>query len=933
MKDIQQLIKRDNQEGKYKDIFPQTYIEAISDKQTGVGLDQILNSFNMYFLSYQGNAQSTRLQVIDKLRRQGLWITYVTFDNKVIIEWYNSTDLSNTAWANSSNWMQGNNMLVGDITISSNGTWVINGEDTGIPARGEQGITPILRVGSNNHLQASYTNGSSWVDVSTNPVYTQFRINNNKLEQSVDLGQTWTVVSDYIASWFRFTGTTGSSQADNVGKIQISRDNGVTWSDLSGEFTNSLYIKGYVSTIATLPSSAVQGDIYGVGPTYDPSDTEQTNPIYQLYVKDSTGWVNNGRFTSISAGVVQEKGTSTTEVMSQDAVTRELTELESVAGNEVEVATATNETISITYQCRVNELIKVGTPLSIKVVDTNNCIAEARLRIWDLNDNQSWMGIPSINEWVTIIPTQDIKAYSVYAASTTGNVGDISILKRGNFYAIAEEVSQHDDALKDIIDFTGIANFPIEINVGKYYTLNEHNEVILIDHKDYVYSESLVERGLYNIFAWARSGASVIVQGVSGKIYYAFSGYDESTNWSVYLPESTGKIYISSHKNATPKLGRVLRNDLINQIQSARATDVIDESSFTRGGYFGGQTTTIQPGNGWYIERVPIKGYKSIDVIFESVSTASWRESMITDADGKVTQWGYEMNANALHFDVNFGDEYLYVSTSMPTICVLLNKAKSESTFVNPLEGLKDRPNFHISIFNKITCIGDSLTQGVFNTTGNDIVDTRYSYPTFLEKQTGVETKNLGIGSTCASRADLNHSWFDVANSYGYFKEENIGDCCIVALGTNDISRFGEFTGDVSTDIGNTIESCANTSVGGYAAIVLKMKELQPKMKFFFVTISNNRNQVSERTPANEKIRQLAEYFGAYVIDLERWAENTITEQAAFTYKYKNGSHNNALGYNLRAKQYAVAMSYLIEHNWKDFLDVQFIGSDYQYEG
>jgi hypothetical protein len=39
MKDIQQLIKRDNQEGKYKDIFPQTYIEAISDKQTGVGLD------------------------------------------------------------------------------------------------------------------------------------------------------------------------------------------------------------------------------------------------------------------------------------------------------------------------------------------------------------------------------------------------------------------------------------------------------------------------------------------------------------------------------------------------------------------------------------------------------------------------------------------------------------------------------------------------------------------------------------------------------------------------------------------------------------------------------------------------------------------------------------------------------------------------------
>lgn len=318
MKDIQQLIKRDNQEGKYKDIFPQTCIEAISDKQTGVGLDQILNSFNMYFLNYLGDASITRLQVIDKLRRQGLWITYVTFDNKVIIEWYNSTDLSNTAWANSSNWMQGNNMLVGDITISSNGTWVVNGVDTGVKATGDRGITPVLRI-YNNKLQVSYNEGGSYVDINDTPVYTQFRVNNNHLEQSVDLGQTWTVVSDSIAAWFKWVVT-----GNNLGKIQISRDNQQTWQDLSSEFVNNLYIKGYVATVSDLPSSATQGDIYGVGPTYDPSDTEHTNPIYQLYVKDSTGWVNNGRFTSISAGVVQELGNSETAVMSQAGVTSAL---------------------------------------------------------------------------------------------------------------------------------------------------------------------------------------------------------------------------------------------------------------------------------------------------------------------------------------------------------------------------------------------------------------------------------------------------------------------------------------------------------------------------------------------------------------------------------------------------------------------------------
>lgn len=228
MKDIQQLIKRDNQEGKYKDIFPQTYIEAISDRQTGVGLDEILNSFNMYFLNYLGDASVTRLQVIDKLRRQGLWITYVTFDNKVIIEWYNSTDLSNTAWANSSNWMQGNNMLVGDITISSNGTWVINGEDTGIPARGEQGITPILRVSEDNRLEVSYNEGNTWNGFRDIPVFIRYRVHNNKLQESVDFGKTWEDVSDYIGAWFRWNKT---SEID--GTLQISRDEKKTWEDIS----------------------------------------------------------------------------------------------------------------------------------------------------------------------------------------------------------------------------------------------------------------------------------------------------------------------------------------------------------------------------------------------------------------------------------------------------------------------------------------------------------------------------------------------------------------------------------------------------------------------------------------------------------------------------------------------------------------------------
>lgn len=315
MKDIQQLIKKDSQQGRYENIFPKTFLDAVIDKGSGLSLTEILSSFNMYFLSYDGSRESTRLQVPMSIRKQGLWVTYVMYDGATIVEYFDTDLIDDSSWSNGNNWRVGNNVLVGDVEISSEGNWVINGVDSKIPARGEKGITPLLRV-NDNKLEVSYTNGSTYVKVDNTPVFTQFRIYNNKLQQSTDLGKTWINSSDYIAAWFRFIASTG----ENIGKIQISRDNGLTWSDLSSDFTNKMYIKGYRSSVATLPSNAVQGDIYGVGPTYDTSDTEHTNPIYKLYVRDTSGWVDNGSYNSISAGVVQTTGDSETEVMSQKAV-------------------------------------------------------------------------------------------------------------------------------------------------------------------------------------------------------------------------------------------------------------------------------------------------------------------------------------------------------------------------------------------------------------------------------------------------------------------------------------------------------------------------------------------------------------------------------------------------------------------------------------
>ena len=295
-----QLVKKNPAEG-YQNVFPKTFIDAIKDKESGVSLQEILQGFNMYFLSYNGSKALTRCKIPTVLRKEGLWITYVLYDHTVVTEWYNSDQIDDNSWSMDSNWRVASNSLVGDVSVSADGYWVINGEKTEAKAQGEQGVTPLLRVGANNKLQVSYNVGKGWKDI-----------------------------SDYIVPRFRYTrGTTN----DTAGIIQISMDLGKTWTNLSNEITNNLRISRYIGINESLPTSeVVEGTVYMKGPYYDEGDTTNSNPIYRMWVYawkgDTLAWQDNGEFTSISAGVVQERGTSTTEIMSQDAVTRELTELE-----------------------------------------------------------------------------------------------------------------------------------------------------------------------------------------------------------------------------------------------------------------------------------------------------------------------------------------------------------------------------------------------------------------------------------------------------------------------------------------------------------------------------------------------------------------------------------------------------------------------------
>ena len=241
----------------------------------------------------------------------------------------------------------------------------------------------------------------------------------------------------------------------------------------------------------------------------------------------------------------------------------------------------------------------------------------------------------------------------------------------------------------------------------------------------------------------------------------------------------------------------------------------------------------------------------------------------------------------------------------------------------------------YATMFRKIVHIGDSLTRGQYdttspNTTGADIPE--YSRPVYMGRMLGNENVNLGIGGATASQANP-YNWIDVGKGNTIFQWsefENPGDCYIIALGTNDVIKFGSFTGNASTDIDVTnYENNANTSVGCYAKIIQMIKQMQPKAKIFCVTIPKTRNTQADRDIANPKIKAIAERFGCYVIDLEKYAEDSGTGE--FAQKFKNSSHNNALGYNLRARQYIAYIDWIIENNLDDFRNVAFIGSDYDF--
>ena len=253
----------------------------------------------------------------------------------------------------------------------------------------------------------------------------------------------------------------------------------------------------------------------------------------------------------------------------------------------------------------------------------------------------------------------------------------------------------------------------------------------------------------------------------------------------------------------------------------------------------------------------------------------------------------------------------------------------------NPLLHLINDGGF-AGLFKTIGCIGDSLTQGVFDRSNDTELDwegTSFcSYPSILQRKTGAKVFNLGYKGTTAcdsmqARHDR-HSWLEKSEDNLWFTEEYKSVAYIISIGTNDVKYYGEFTGDVSSDIDVSDyrnNNCA-TSVGGLATIIQKCRELQPDAIIFVETIDNTRNTKECRKRANKKIREVCEKLNCELIDLEKyWIQENEVEE--WKLNFQNGEHLNAMGYFEKTMVRITYIDWIIRNNPKKFKNIQFIGT------
>ncbi len=246
-----------------------------------------------------------------------------------------------------------------------------------------------------------------------------------------------------------------------------------------------------------------------------------------------------------------------------------------------------------------------------------------------------------------------------------------------------------------------------------------------------------------------------------------------------------------------------------------------------------------------------------------------------------------------------------------------------------PLDSIVTDGGF-CSIFRTIACIGDSLSSGEFESVKED--GTRgyhdyydYSWGQFIARSAGAKVYNFSRGGMTAQEYVRTF-----AEANGFWGTDKLCQAYILALGVNDVLNRKQPLGSLS-DV--CLEDCtknADTFAGWYAQIIQRMKALQPRGKFFLVSMPRYGD---ERDALRKAHRDLLEemtktFDNTYLIDLFTYAPEYNED---FRKRFFLG-HMTATGYILSARMIESYIDYIVRHNADDFAEVGFIGTDLHFK-
>jgi hypothetical protein len=277
----------------------------------------------------------------------------------------------------------------------------------------------------------------------------------------------------------------------------------------------------------------------------------------------------------------------------------------------------------------------------------------------------------------------------------------------------------------------------------------------------------------------------------------------------------------------------------------------------------------------------------------------------------------------------------MLIAAVMPLAAQARNIARQDRTRVtknveiNPIATVKKEPGM-CSIFHSWGFIGDSLCSGghEFQSSNHggyaDIYD--YSWSACMCRAMNVKGDNYSQGGETA-HGWIAHFWDHPQNNNNNIDAKaEPNQVYMIAMGDND-ANAKVTVGDVDKDVNlDDYTKNANTFAGDYAGIIQRLKSIQPRAKFFVVTIPRGDFACEAY---NEVIRQMAKKFSnVFLIDLYKFAPSYKANDTMRKTFYVGG-HMRAAGYQYSAWMMMTYIDYIITHNYQAFNDVAFIGTDY----